>query len=466
MIRDVFTLILNLFKENDGLDKKIVNDSNNSEMLRIIEIILSECRCSIIDKNGNYARFGSSTDIRIIKMLIQIFLSNVKEIPPEIVSMALTKEGVLGPFKSLNFNKIYNEDTNLYDIEIENIFPNEFNVNIFKSDSEFRKKFIDEILQTYVKEIIYENEELENKYPLGKFISKKMSKLKTDEELLDDLTKILKDTLNIDENLVKNIANYILINIMKNKYFKTELINRTINTTKLQELGKVRAGFNSLVDNMSLEVLEMLELRNFPYGEFISIKDTYYTVVSVLKALSLNFENMDVSEILDNIEIINRNFGRKNRKVSEINYRNENVKVEKYGYVMNTVDFRNIEKALNNVCIMIKTLLIKKNEIDFETYVKEVIRIHYRFLRIQPFKHSNGRTARMLVNILLQNKGVLGIFRKENRNVYYEAINDANKIIEVNEESYLKGLADNPMMCVEMENEFLSKKLPFFVIKY
>ena len=133
MIRSSAVELLNLIKNNDGLEKnELLNP--NMEIQKIIDIILGECRCSIMDKDGNYARYGSSTDIRVIRILIQIFLSNVKEIPPEVVLMALTKETVIGPFKKIKIKKVYNEENSSYKIDMEDIFPNEFHVNIFKDN--------------------------------------------------------------------------------------------------------------------------------------------------------------------------------------------------------------------------------------------------------------------------------------------------------------------------------------------
>ena len=137
MIRNVAIEILNLIENNNGLNiSEIIKPS--IDIQKIIDIILSECRCSIIDKNGNYARFGSSTDIRVIKILIQIFLSNSKEIPPEVVSMALTKEGVIGPLKKIGLQKKYIKKEQFCEIEMEEVFPNEFNVNIFEKNLEIK----------------------------------------------------------------------------------------------------------------------------------------------------------------------------------------------------------------------------------------------------------------------------------------------------------------------------------------
>ncbi|MBR1653865.1 MAG: Fic family protein [Clostridia bacterium] len=471
MIRESAIQMLNLIKNNDGLDPKRIM-GQDMDIQKIVDIALSECRCSMIDKNGNYARFGSSTDIRIIKMLIQKLISNSNEISPEVVAMALTKEGVIGPFQKIEIEKKFDEKSQKYDIEMEEVFPNEFHVNMFKNDIELREQLVNETIKPYVKNIILENEVLMSKSPIMSYINKYVVRLfcpqKKDEELVQALKNNLKNKLpNTKDELVENISNYIFINIMNNKFFKQELIDRTLGTTELQKLGKISVGFNSLVENMSYETLQMIELRNFPYGEIISIKDTFFTLVAVLEALSTSFDGLNEDEIMHKIEEINKGFNttNKNKNNVEIKYRTKEIVNSKYGTNSEFIDTKEVKQGLLNICKMIKVLLSKKDEIDSETYIKEVLRIHYRFIKVQAFDSANGRTARAIVNILLQSKGLIGIFRKEKRSDYFAVIEEANKLIKQNEEKYLDALVNNPMECTELENEFLSiDDLPFILV--
>ena len=67
--------------------------------------------------------------------------------------------------------------------------------------------------------------------------------------------------------------------------------------------------------------------------------------------------------------------------------------------------------------------------------------------------------------MLLQSKAMIGIFRKEKRKEYIEAISEADKVIKKNEKMYVECLVENPIECIELENEFLDKGLPFLVVK-
>lgn len=468
MIKDVAIEMLNLIGNGEGLEKYDLYTKPNMDVQKIIDIIVSECKCSIIDKSGNYARFGSSIDIRVVKNIVKIFLSNAKEIPPEIVSMALTNDGILGPFRKLEIQKKYNEETNSYQLNMERLFPKDFNSDFFEKNLETKNKFIDQIIKPYVKNIIFENNTLMSKSPIGAWIGKKTSTLKTNDELLADLVEILSNVLDCDKEITENIANYILINIMSNKNFKEELIQNSINTTDLQKLGKVYTGFNGLVENMVSEAFKMIQMKDFPNEEYETINDCFYTVTAVLQILSSDFEGLNEDEILAEIQEINNRFNIgdtvKNNKTSK--YRNEELQADKSGNIIEFVNPKDIASAMDNLCKMIKVLIEKKDEIGVDTYIKEAIRIHYRFIRIHPYEQKNGRTARAVVNILLQSKEMVGIFRKEKRKEYMDSLMEAHKIIKENENRYIDGIVNNPMDCVEMENQFLDRELPFLLVKY
>ncbi len=542
MIKDIALEILNLIKDNEGLNKYELYTKPNIQVQKIIELILGESKCSIIDNSGNYTRLGSSIDIRIIKNIIKIYISNAKEIPPEIVSMALTKEEILGPFMKLDIQKIYDNQYNKYEIKLQKIFPDDFNLNIFKENIQVRTEFIDNIITPYVKNIIFENDILMSKSPIGAFIGKKMWVKKENEELVYDLVSILKKVCKCDEKineeLIQNISNYIVINIMNNKSFKSELINGTLNATELQKLGKIYTGFNGLVENMVSQTIKMLELKDIPFEEYKTIENTFYIVISVLKALSTSFDNLSENQILDEIEKVNLDFSNigkfgnqgkyehigekvnigkcgnenndeysvigecsninqysnisessdigeysnisKSRNIEECSnlnemyngikkmqiYRTGELHMDEYGNIMEFVKPELIPTAMNNLCKMIKILLKNKEQIGIEMYLREVIRIHYRLIRIQPFTESNGKTARAIANILLQSKGMIGVFRKEKKKDYVQSIVEASKVIKDNETQYIDGLSCNPMWCMQVENEFLNKELPFMLVRF
>jgi Fic family protein len=65
---------------------------------------------------------------------------------------------------------------------------------------------------------------------------------------------------------------------------------------------------------------------------------------------------------------------------------------------------------------------------DQLNHVELVSRFHHQFVWIHPFFDGNGRTARLLMNLLLMKFGYPpAIILKNNRKQYYRSLNQANK---------------------------------------
>lgn len=67
-----------------------------------------------------------------------------------------------------------------------------------------------------------------------------------------------------------------------------------------------------------------------------------------------------------------------------------------------------------------------ENDTELETLIKVAL-FHHRFVWIHPFFDGNGRTTRLLFNLLLMKEGYPpAIILKNDRKKYYEALNTAN----------------------------------------
>ena len=128
------------------------------------------------------------------------------------------------------------------------------------------------------------------------------------------------------------------------------------------------------------------------------------------------------------------------------------------------VPYNYIETTMNHLCLRMKALLLNKDKITNEEYIKEVFRINYRFIRIQPFKTANGRTSRALINILLQAKGMSAYFENEIRQKYIKSLEQAHKTITKYEEQYINNLVNNPNECAKFEQEYLEQKFPIIIL--
>ena len=107
MTKKLAERILELFRQGSGLSEYEI-ENPSQELSKIVSIILSECKCSLVDENGNYIRYGSSIDINIVEKIILKLLSDNTIIPGEITTKALVKEGIEGPNIDIQFNKFKN----------------------------------------------------------------------------------------------------------------------------------------------------------------------------------------------------------------------------------------------------------------------------------------------------------------------------------------------------------------------
>ena len=66
-----------------------------------------------------------------------------------------------------------------------------------------------------------------------------------------------------------------------------------------------------------------------------------------------------------------------------------------------------------------------------ENIVNTTAWIHHQITHIHPFRDGNGRTARLVANLVLERYGLVGIsikFEKENKNKYRQALQQIDKI--------------------------------------
>ncbi len=83
---------------------------------------------------------------------------------------------------------------------------------------------------------------------------------------------------------------------------------------------------------------------------------------------------------------------------------------------------RKVPELMTEFTQEIKNQRNKKNDLELATF------IHHRFVWIHPFFDGNGRTARLLMNIILMQSGYPpAVILKNDRKKYYEALNQANK---------------------------------------
>lgn len=460
-MKELSKKILKLLEQGTGLEQEKINNPS-MDLLKIVSIILSECKCSIVDTKGNYLRYGSSINISVVEKIILTLLGNENKIPKELIKEALASREIQGPNVDINIKKIYDYNTQKIQLQIAPIMLENFEEVLGKNNSEMQTEIMEQVLKPYVKQLIFSNNTLMKRSPIGAFISKTFFKKKTAEQIKKIYFKILCKYIEIkEEQQVKNTVDYIVDNIMFNNMFKTELINKAINSTELQILGRVYTGFSGLVYNMITTTISMLIEKTSVNEELKQIEEIFNTIIGVLKVLGTDLQQLETEQIVEKIKQINAYF---NNSTEKSNYRTTHVYMDIYGNNLVFVPYNYIETAMNHLCLRMKALLLNKDKITNEEYIKEVFRINYRFIRIQPFKTANGRTSRALINILLQAKGMSAYFENEIRQKYIKSLEQAHKTITKYEEQYINNLVNNPNECAKFEQEYLEQKFPIIIL--
>ena len=142
----------------------------------------------------------------------------------------------------------------------------------------------------------------------------------------------------------------------------------------------------------------------------------------------------------------------------ETGYRNIDTSIEKNNYEIRFVKHEDIEQAMKNLSLSIKKLLKEGENLENRSFIKEVTRISYRLVRINPFIDGNIRTSKAVANILLQDRDMVSYFDKDEKDEYINTINKAHLLIAENskiEKEYMKNLVNNPDDAREIEDKFL-----------
>lgn len=464
MIRNTANDILKLLKNGTGLEKDRVFDSPDRDIKKIISIILNECRCSLADRNGSIKKEESNMDIVKIRNVVMTFLSDMQELQEELVLSVLTKDEIIGPFMKLKFTKGYDKDFEKFDMQIDEPFEEDFKYILGCDDNNIKEKILEEIINPYIKNLIHNDRTLSGRDKVGAFLDKNFGKRKDTDELIEEYKKILREISSMGEEKIDNTANYILKNIMENRYFKNEIIKNAIKHTDLQILGRKYVTFNNLVNSMTNDTYEMLIKKESPTKQINEIKQIYYDIIAQLLILSTDFKELTKSKIEAQIKQINKgissNLYENNKRYvnSETGYRNIDTSIEKNNHEIRFVKHEDIEQAMKSLSLSIKKLLKEGDDLEDRDFIREITRISYRLVRINPFIDGNIRTSKAVANILLQDRDMVSYFDKEERDEYINTINKAHLLIAENskiEKEYMNNLVENQENCREIEDKFL-----------
>ena len=149
-------------------------------------------------------------------------------------------------------------------------------------------------------------------------------------------------------------------------------------------------------------------------------------------------------------------------KVDEDGYRTVNVGLGKKDVLLHK-NGNNIKESMGYLCKSIVNLSEEEQNLSDEEYIKKAGMLHFRYISIHPFRDSNGRTGRNLMNMLLAQRDKMFMIDRKDKSEYLAKMNEMRAKIPL--KKYLNSLSSNPEICENYE-ENACGELTTFLAKH
>lgn len=397
-----------------------------------------------MDQNGkqNCLLHGENPILQddLKKVIKDLFSSNPRLTSSQI-SQILQQKQVDG--LELNINRMVSNDGIVnfeYDFP-ELVFIGKNVIDNNKTQNQINKK----VLKPYYK-YLRKNQKKINESSEG---------LQVPKELREKLEKIISHGL---PNVInsKVVSDYYLNNILK--LDDKELQKTLIQSKALQVYSKYNIFKNSKAEiENALNMINTSSRNNFYKcnGDLTKLATILSGVSAELYMNSVNLKDKNprqVEEILQKGYYLYNETKLNDRsyEVDENGYRTVNVGFGKKDVLLHKKG-DNIKKAMEHLSESIVNLIKEEPNMSEEEYIKKVGMLHFRYISIHPFRDSNGRTSRNLINMLLAPKEKILIIDRKDKKEYLSKMNEMRNKLPL--QTYLESLSTNPNLCENYEKE-------------
>ena len=461
MIREKAKELLNLLNQGKGCPTLFNNNYYDEEVKKIIEIATNECKSKVLLSNGTTKQYESSISIDNIRDIIYQLLSEKNTIKNSLVRelTSIPKKGIEGILTPVKIDKKVSQEGIPY-IDVEKPLPDNF-LSIINKNEKTKEQFIKEILTPYLNSVCKQDPKLSKKHFLSRIFSFKNRKEITSQQLQQRCNNFLRENTDLDEEKMRNASTYFVYNLLENPYIKEMVISNELNETNIQVIGQQKkSGYDGMLQNMSYNLLDILQIVPSANDGLKELKDIYANLVGTLQSLSIE-PSRDPKLLEEQIKGINKNINRHRQEYyAENGYRTRDVGFD--GKDVGLLRTEYVPKAMELYSQEMANLLETSYQMTEQEYIKEVAKLHFRFIQIHPFPDGNGRTARAISNMLLLEKNNVAIFPKQNRPEY---ISDMNGLHYYANEQYMRGLYTDQSICSGIEEEKVYKLEEYIGIK-
>lgn len=446
MIREKAKALLEKLKQGTGSATIFSSSYYDEETLKIIEIITNECKAKLIKEDGQVKKYESDIFIDKVKEIVEQLLANKNSVKNSLVR-DLTKvedRNIPGITKEVKVEKKLNQQGIPY-IDIEKPFPDNFHEII--SGQINREELEKNVIKPYIARICKNEKRLSKKHFISRIFNPLNRREVTDQELINRFEEYLKKNTNITAEKIQDMSRYFIYNILEKSNIKQELIDNEIQGRWLSE-NKKKTGYNEMIQNMSNDLFDILNVIPNPNDRLEEIEDIYANTVGQLEALSIEPQK-EPQALEEQIKVINRYINRHRQEYyGENNYKKVDVGLGRQDVGFTRVEY--VSKAMKLYSQKVVELLEREEELTEEEYIREVTKLHFRFIQIHPFPEGNGRTARAISNMLLLEKGMSAVFTKDSKPEY---LNDMNGVRRIVDKEYIEALYTDHSICDKLEKE-------------
>lgn len=456
MIREKAKDLLIKLKQGTGSATLFGSSYYDEETLKIIEIITNQCKAKLIEEDGTIKKYESNILIENVKEIVMQLLTDKNTVKNSLICILTQNEerNIPGITKEVKIEKKVNEKGIPY-IDINNPFPNNFHEII--SGQINREELEREIIKPYLARVCKNQKELSKRHFISRILSPLNRKEVTNCELINKFEDYLRRNTVLSEEEIQIMSQYFILNILEKSNIEQELVNAELQGKSVSQKGK-KNGYNDMIQNMSNELFEILNIIPTPNDSLKEIQDIYANTVGQLEALSI--EPSKTPEVLEEqIKNINRNINRHRQQYyGENSYKNVSVGLK--GKNAQFTGVEHVQQAMQLYSQSVVKILEQSNEMSEEDYIKQVAKLHFRFIQIHPFPDGNGRTARAISNILLLEKGMAAVFEKKSKSEYLE---DMKMLSSMVDKDYIEALYTDHNICDTLEKERYYYKLEEYI---
>lgn len=337
-------------------------------------------------------------------------------------------------------------------------------VNVLEDDKNIQTKIRKDVLKPYLKYIKKHGKEL--------YEHSSQEPLEVPEEIIKKMEQIVKSNNSNGLN-PQVVAQYYIYNVLNlnSRKMQEQVLNynslqiTTVNNNLLKKI------FSKVFQNNKPEMENLTAIISAQSNDNISkLYDKMRNLDSVISGISsqlymnsIAIKNKTPEQIEEILQTGYKLYTEHEANDATYNqdeygYRTVNVGLGKADVLLH-INGDNIKKSMVNLTTDMKKLVEDEPNIPEGEYLKKVAMLHFRYISIHPFRDSNGRTGRNIINMLLAQKNKMFVLNRSDKDRYSRIMNEMRNKIPLKQ--YLDCLAKNPEQCAKYEEAACSELTEF-----